>query len=506
MCKQLHHTVLHGAFTTQSTPLMPTSPNASTVTPQSPQVSMHGATVCKDIQDCESSVKPYLPSSEDSLNSENGVNQNETLHSSHSQRNTTSSSHSQSNPVLLKTAVTSGQNGEITQEARGEWYDCSREKDLEVHNKVADFLRIETPGIDERSDPSQEDDFLERFQAQTDYRDGTYFVPLPWLDNHPPLPSKLSLAISRLEQVKKRLLKLDLWKPYADILADQINKNYVEPVATTEDPWNESNAHYLSHFFVLGPDSETTPLRVVFAANAGHLLLNVCLYTGPCLLKSLNTIVHRLRAHKYAFVADIEKAFMRIKMKEEDCNYVRFLWFKDGHPNKPIKVYRYTSVFFGGTSFPFIPNSTLHNHLSQYEQDHDPFIQFVIRALEEKLYCDNVLTGTDDEDSAIQHYNFSRNIMKAADMNLRQWFTNSLALSAIISKMQTGSQRELSGLSGLIWNPKEDILQFPQKPIVIPPEVPFTKQQVLSSASSTFDPVGFISPVLVPAKAFISSL
>ena len=75
MGKQLHHTVLHGAFTTQSTPLMPTSPNASTTTPQSPQVSMHAATICEDIQDCESSVTPSFHSSEDSLNSENGVNQ-----------------------------------------------------------------------------------------------------------------------------------------------------------------------------------------------------------------------------------------------------------------------------------------------------------------------------------------------------------------------------------------------------------------------------------------------
>ena len=70
--------------------------------------------------------------------------------------------------------------------------------------------------------------------------------------------------------------------------------------------------------------------------------------------------------------------------------------------------------------------------------------------------------------------------------------------------MQTGSQRELSGLLELIWNPKEDTLWFPQKPIVIPSKVPITKRQVLSSVSSTFDPVGFISPVLVPAKVIMS--
>ena len=91
-------------------------------------------------------------------------------------------------------------------------------------------------------------------------------------------------------------------------------------------------------------------------------------------------------------------------------------------------------------------------------------------------------------------------------MNLRQWFTNSPELTTIIDKMRTGSERHHAGLLGMMWNPKEDTLQFPRKAIVIPPDVKFTKRQVLSSASSTFDPIGLISPVLVPAKKFISSL
>ena len=185
---------------------------------------------------------------------------------------------------------------------------------------------------------------------------------------------------------------------------------------------------------------------------------------------------------------------------------LRFLWFEDGNPDKPIKVYRYTSVFFGGTSSPFILNSTILHHLSQYEKDHDPVVQFVARDLEEKLYCDNVLTGTDDEDTAIQYYNISRQVMKDADMNLRQWFTNSPALTTIIDKMRTGSERDHAGLLGMTWNPKDDMLQFPRKAIVIPPDWKFTKRQVLSSASSTFDPLCLISPVLVPAKKFISAL
>lgn len=72
--------------------------------------------------------------------------------------------------------------------------------------------------------------------------------------------------------------------------------------------------------------------------------------------------------------------------------------------------------------------------------------------------------------------------------------------------MGTGSNKDHAGLLGMIWNPNYDTLQFPLKAVVIPPHVRFTKQQVLSSASSTFDPIGFISPALAPAKTFISSL
>ena len=115
-----------------------------------------------------------------------------------------------------------------------------------------------------------------------------------------------------------------------------------------------------------------------------------------------------------------------------------------------------------------------------------------------------MITGT-DEDTSIQYCSISRQVMKDPDMNLRQWFTSSPALTVIIDKMRTGSERDYAGLLGMMWNPKEDTLHFPRKAIFIPSDVRFTKRQVLSSASSTFDPVGLISSVLVPAKKFIST-
>jgi len=78
---------------------------------------MHAAPASESTEHGEPATTPTLPSSFTSHNSENGVNRNETLYSCHSEYNTTTSCHSQPNPIILKTAVTSVNNGEITKKA-----------------------------------------------------------------------------------------------------------------------------------------------------------------------------------------------------------------------------------------------------------------------------------------------------------------------------------------------------------------------------------------------------
>ncbi|PFX20076.1 hypothetical protein AWC38_SpisGene15470 [Stylophora pistillata] len=315
---------------------------------------MHASPASESTLHGEPTITPTLPSSFAYHYSEHGLNPNETLYSSPSEYNTVTSFHSQSNAIILKTAVTSVNNGEITKTANifidegsslsyittqlakelcikphcsktvriktfvgassiniypvgsvnirtdegaikdviitpidrtswayslksphitslqladdfsqtqfpvqiliasqclaaghsldsfsfgdSEWYSYTCAKDLEVHNKVVDFFKIETLGKEDPRDTSQEEDFQERFQSQITYRDGTYFVPLLWLDNHPPLPSNFNLAHSHLQQVKKRFLKLNLWTPYANTIADQIEKGYVEAIPPSENP------------------------------------------------------------------------------------------------------------------------------------------------------------------------------------------------------------------------------------------------------------------------------
>ena len=65
--------------------------------------------------------------------------------------------------------------------------------------------------------------------------------------------------------------------------------------------------------------------------------------------------------------ADIEKAFLQIYIKENERNYVRFLWFDNVFAEQPtITRNRFARVIFGMNSSPFLLNGTLRKHGSSY--------------------------------------------------------------------------------------------------------------------------------------------
>ena len=250
--------------------------------------------------------------------------------------------------------------------------------------------------VSEPTTATQTNEFLYSYRQQIEFRNGSYYAPLPWKIDHPPLPSNLTLCKQRLAQVTSRLNKLGLMQAYCNVMAEHLAQGYIEEVHDLPQPWPEEGCHYLPHFFVL-KDSETTPLRIVFAANSGHVSLNDCLYTGPCLLNNLVELLVRFRFPKYAFVADIQRAFLNIKLQEGDRPYVRFLWYKDNDPSMDICVYTYTTIVFGHTSSPMTLGAVLIEHLQKYS---DP----TAVDLSQKLYVDNLLSGVQSEVAAITYF------------------------------------------------------------------------------------------------------
>ena len=63
--------------------------------------------------------------------------------------------------------------------------------------------------------------------------------------------------------------------------------------------------------------------------SASHVSLNQALYQGPNLIVELTYVLLRFMLGIYGAVSDIEKAFLRIMIAEEDRDALRFFWLEN---------------------------------------------------------------------------------------------------------------------------------------------------------------------------------
>ena len=78
---------------------------------------------------------------------------------------------------------------------------------------------------------------------------------------------------------------------------------------------------------------------------------------------------------------------------------------------------RFTRVVFGVSSSPFLLNATIQHHLEQYSHLYPDLIQKLSRS----IYVDDVVTGADDEEQALQLFVKSKDILKSGNFNLRKF-------------------------------------------------------------------------------------
>ena len=117
---------------------------------------------------------------------------------------------------------------------------------------------------------------------------------------------------------------------------------------------------YISHKAVIRENAETTKMRIVYDASARANdtapSLNECLDTGPPLQNQLWKVLVRGRFYAVAIAGDIRKAFLQVRIREEDRDALRFHWISTKHPEK-VRTLRFTRaytsvVWIGSFTFP----------------------------------------------------------------------------------------------------------------------------------------------------------
>ncbi|XP_029159528.1 uncharacterized protein LOC114931578 [Nylanderia fulva] len=188
-------------------------------------------------------------------------------------------------------------------------------------------------------------------------------------------------------------------------------------IATTAD----DRRCYLPHHGVLKESSTTTKLRVVFNGSQrtrAGTSLNSHLLTGANLLPALNDVLLRWRWHRYVFVTDVEKMYRQILVHPEDCRLQTILWRHN--KTDEIQEYELRTVTYGMACAPFLAIRTLRQLCA------DEGTQFPLgaAALRRDCYVDDVVTGADDLDDAINLQTELRHLCTAGGFPLRKWASN----------------------------------------------------------------------------------
>ena len=115
--------------------------------------------------------------------------------------------------------------------------------------------------------------------------------------------------------------------------------------------------------------------------------------------------------------------------------------------------------------------------------------------IRENCYVDDFFSGADTLNQALSKRNKLIAVVRSAGIELSKWAANDKGLELL----------EVTSTLGLKWTPRSDNFSF-----VIDPQYRYrdivTKRVVLSEASKLFDPLRWVSPILIGFKIFVQDL
>ena len=357
-------------------------------------------------------------------------------------------------------------------------------------------------------------------------RGGRYERPLLWKQDNVHLLGNRGLAFKRALQLEKRLQR----KPHLKPGFDEAMKSYIErkdASLVSTMTYDEAmkpvhNQWHLPVGIVVRPGAETTKVRAVMdgaAINSKGESLNSHLLPGPSIHPLLFGILNRLRVVEVACVSDVSKMYLSINVCPKDRPFQRYFWREN--PEDPMGEYQLNVTTFGLADSPFAAMAVLKTH-SEFLPDGR-----AKNSLKRDLFVDDWLTGADTAEEALEMYALVRSHMSKAGFEFKKWISNSKEFMMAIPEEDRGEQgnivlgeqtegededgpkgppdksdQENRKALGVAWNTRSDTLGFPEAP---QPDMSkkVTKRTIASGAARIFDPLGLISPFLLPAKVIL---
>uniref|UniRef100_A0A8W8P1X9 CCHC-type domain-containing protein n=1 Tax=Magallana gigas TaxID=29159 RepID=A0A8W8P1X9_MAGGI len=346
----------------------------------------------------------------------------------------------------------------------------------------------------------------EKVKDSLKFVDDHYEVAIPWKEEKPDLPCNYDMALQRLENTEKRLMKNpEVRDSYSKTIEQYLEKGYIRKINQDEE---KSGKLFLPHFPVIRPDKSTTKTRIVFDASAKHcgVSLNDMIHCGPKLQNELFDVLLRFRRNSVAIVCDIAEMYLKIKVPQEDRPYQQFLW-RDVNTEEKPDVYEFSSVVFGINSSPFQAQFVAQSHAETNRETYPMAAETVLKS----TYMDDSMDSVSTEEDGVILYRQLSALWEKAGMYARKWLSNSVGVLQHIPTEDVVPEVDLHDNSlpsvktlGVLWKAKDDIFTFKASP----PEDDFTytKRNFLRKISMLFGPLGFLGPYTIRAKVLLQEM
>ena len=380
-----------------------------------------------------------------------------------------------------------------------------------LDERMRDFMNCEFPEklIDDQKEMSLDDqEFVRKTTESVKLVNGRYEMKIPFKSDNVVLPNNFQYALSRLRGLRRKLKKDEsLASEYNSFMNDLISKGYCEKVDLNENI-DDGKVWYIPHHAVRHPRKRK--LRVVFDCAASYLgvSLNDHILSGPNLTTPLIDVLLRFRLNRIGIMADIEQMFYRVLVPKEERNFMRFLWYSNGELDKDPIEYRMGVHSFGLVSSPACAVTALR---MTAEDNRDKYDATILDCIYKHTYIDDLLVSCESVEKAKKITTEFSELCSKGGFVLKDWCSNDRKVVEVIpeSKRSKGFQNldfqkdqmpEERAL-GLWWCTENDVFKFK---VQIKPAR--TRREILSVVYSVYDPIGLISPFILPAKLLLQKL
>ena len=367
--------------------------------------------------------------------------------------------------------------------------------------------RVESyPG--ERGLSREDERFMEIADQNIRFQDGHYVLPLPFRAENPMMPNNKSQVLKRTLYQKRKMLKDSKFREdYTGFMTKILDRGYAEKVPDERLKTEEGKSWYLPHHGVYQPN-KPGKLRVVFDCSAKFMgtSLKDTRMQGPDLTNSLIGVLTRFRGESVAFIADIESMFYQVRVPASQRDFLRFFWWPNADLQEDPEEYQMNVHIFGAVSSPSIANYALKKAGSVSSN------QLVRDTIHSNFYVDDCLKSVESSEIATSLVTDLRKQCTEGGFFLTKFISNSYDVMRSIpssdhSKEMSKRDLDYEGLPieralGVQWNVESDRIQFS----TVMKDKPLTRRGILSVVSSLYDPLGFVAPVILPAKKILQDL